>query len=213
MTDIRPIETIYNGYRFRSRLEARWAVFFDHLGITYEYEPEGLVLSDGSYYLPDFYLPQFHCYFEVKRLPQMICRNHLPKEDFGEAIKKISNGSHTNAWAGIIAFGDPYDHYMWIFCQAMNDSSGGPYDGPVVFGQHPNSGSPMLLAWDDPGDRSFITSFCESMEYIPMETERTTIDSCVITNRIIQAELTARQARFEHGENPSVEEAFEGVEE
>lgn len=25
---IKPIETIYNGYHFRSRLEARWAVFF-----------------------------------------------------------------------------------------------------------------------------------------------------------------------------------------
>jgi len=27
MADIKPIETIYNGYKFRSRLEARWAVF------------------------------------------------------------------------------------------------------------------------------------------------------------------------------------------
>ena len=26
---IKPIETNYKGYRFRSRLEARWAVFFD----------------------------------------------------------------------------------------------------------------------------------------------------------------------------------------
>ena len=39
--DIKPIETYYNGYRFRSRLEARWAVFFDALGVPYEYEPEG----------------------------------------------------------------------------------------------------------------------------------------------------------------------------
>ena len=38
--DIKPIETVYNGYRFRSRLEARWAVFFDAAGIEYEYEPE-----------------------------------------------------------------------------------------------------------------------------------------------------------------------------
>lgn len=43
---IKAKETEYNGYRFRSRLEARWAVFFDVLGIKYEYEPEGLVLSD-----------------------------------------------------------------------------------------------------------------------------------------------------------------------
>lgn len=54
---IKAIETSYGGYRFRSRLEARWAVFFDALGITWEYEPEGYVLSDGTCYLPDFWLP------------------------------------------------------------------------------------------------------------------------------------------------------------
>ena len=48
------IETEYNGYRFRSRLEARWAVFFDALGIDYEYEPEGYELPSGKRYLPDF---------------------------------------------------------------------------------------------------------------------------------------------------------------
>ena len=50
---IRAIETYYNGYRFRSRLEARWAVFLDALGVKYEYEPEGFTMN-GIYYLPDF---------------------------------------------------------------------------------------------------------------------------------------------------------------
>ncbi len=31
-------ETYYDGYRFRSRLEARWAVFFNNIGLEYEYE-------------------------------------------------------------------------------------------------------------------------------------------------------------------------------
>lgn len=57
MNKIKPIETEYNGYRFRSRLEARWAVFFDAAGIQYQYEPEGYLLPDGSMYLPDFFLP------------------------------------------------------------------------------------------------------------------------------------------------------------
>lgn len=52
---IRPIETRYKGRRFRSRLEARWAVFFDHLDIPWEYEPEGFHTEDGPY-LPDFRL-------------------------------------------------------------------------------------------------------------------------------------------------------------
>lgn len=53
---IKPIETEYKGYKFRSRLEARWAVFFDACGVKWEYEPEGFDLGDGLYYLPDFLL-------------------------------------------------------------------------------------------------------------------------------------------------------------
>ncbi len=56
---IKAIDTIYNGYKFRSRLEARWAVFFDALHIKWEYEAEGYILSDGTHYLPDFWLPTF----------------------------------------------------------------------------------------------------------------------------------------------------------
>ena len=33
MREIKAIETVYKGYRFRSRLEARWAVFFDACGV------------------------------------------------------------------------------------------------------------------------------------------------------------------------------------
>ena len=51
---IKAIETEYKGYRFRSRLEARWAVFFDEAGIKWEYEPEGFELPSGKRYLPDF---------------------------------------------------------------------------------------------------------------------------------------------------------------
>lgn len=67
MSDFKAVETVYKGYLFRSRLEARWAIFFDSLGIKWEYEPEGIVLRNGKCYLPDFYLINFNCYFEVKR--------------------------------------------------------------------------------------------------------------------------------------------------
>lgn len=53
---IKAIETRYKGYRFRSRLEARWGVFFDALGIEWKYEPEGFELADGTRYLPDFWV-------------------------------------------------------------------------------------------------------------------------------------------------------------
>lgn len=63
---MKSIETEYKGYKFRSRLEARWAVFFDAAGIKWEYEPEGFVMSDGTKYLPDFYLPEYDWYVEIK---------------------------------------------------------------------------------------------------------------------------------------------------
>lgn len=50
------IQTWYKGIKFRSRLEARWAVLFDTIGAEWEYEPEGFKSSDGTYYLPDFIL-------------------------------------------------------------------------------------------------------------------------------------------------------------
>lgn len=69
---MKAIETTYRGVAFRSRLEARWAVFFDKLGIEWEYEPEGYE-AGGTRYLPDFWLPTvLHrgraggLYFEVK---------------------------------------------------------------------------------------------------------------------------------------------------
>src|SRR6267378_3728953 len=62
------IETHYKNCKFRSRLEARWAVFFDALRIEWLYEPEGYEMFDGTRYLPDFYLPRFNrgIYAEVK---------------------------------------------------------------------------------------------------------------------------------------------------
>jgi hypothetical protein len=43
------IPTIYRNRRFRSRLEARWAAFFDQMGWRWEYEP-----FDLNGWVPDF---------------------------------------------------------------------------------------------------------------------------------------------------------------
>lgn len=78
IVNVKPIETHYNGYRFRSRLEARWAVFFDAIGLKYEYEHEGYRLDDNTFYLPDFYMHrvvkdevfgyrrEYHSFIEIK---------------------------------------------------------------------------------------------------------------------------------------------------
>jgi hypothetical protein len=54
---MKAIETEYKGHLFRSRLEARWAVFFDALNISWVYENEGYDLGKLGWYLPDFWLP------------------------------------------------------------------------------------------------------------------------------------------------------------
>lgn len=62
---MKAIETFYRGNLFRSRIEARWAVFFSTLGIPYEYEKEGFELERINY-LPDFWLPIQKCWIEIK---------------------------------------------------------------------------------------------------------------------------------------------------
>lgn len=63
---ISPIQTQYKGYRFRSRLEARWAVLLDALGETWNYEDEGFNLNDSGFYLPDFLTTLKSANFEGK---------------------------------------------------------------------------------------------------------------------------------------------------
>lgn len=66
--DYTPKPTSLYGVDFRSRLEARWAIFLTELGIEWRYEPRLWKLGPGSivWYLPDFYLPQAGVWAEVK---------------------------------------------------------------------------------------------------------------------------------------------------
>lgn len=189
---MKAIQTEYKGYLFRSRLEARWAVFFDKIGIPWEYEPEGLILSGNKYYLPDFYLPEFHCYFEVKPI-------HLLKDNEGyKAIDKISDGSRNDDWAGIIAFGDPCDDNLMLFCLESDDSGSGNYESEVTIGIHPKHKVPYLFAYTDNRRRSFFVSY-DDMSYIPATTceyGRYKIRDFV-NSQIYCARVASRQARFE----------------
>ncbi len=79
---LQAIETTYHGYKCRSRLEARWIVFFEAMKYRFEYEPEGFEFHTSfplhlrevfkgytpkpTRYLPDFWLPQVEMWAEVK---------------------------------------------------------------------------------------------------------------------------------------------------
>lgn len=109
MNGIKPLDTLYDGHYFRSRTEARWAVFFNALGIKYEYEPEGYKLEDGTCYLPDFWLPDVGgrtedhrtgIWFEVKGIyPSETDTRKM------ELLCKLLGEGRT--MAGIIAVGPP----------------------------------------------------------------------------------------------------------
>ena len=57
--------TPYHGTTCCSPLEARWAVLFDRMGITWIYEPEEFMV-DGHHVVPDFWLPHYGCFWEVR---------------------------------------------------------------------------------------------------------------------------------------------------
>jgi len=93
---IKAIETKYDGHKFRSRLEARWAVVFNHLGLIYEYEPEGFNLNTLGCYLPDFYLPHQKMWIETKPyiapMPNIYMAGKISYNDWRQAFINIKEG-------------------------------------------------------------------------------------------------------------------------
>lgn len=192
---IRPIQTEYKECLFRSRLEARWAFFFDLMGIKWEYEPEGIILDNGTYYLPDFFLPDFHCFFEVKRAGI----KGTNEGDTAEA--KILDGDD---WAGMICFGDPVDDDIMIHCQELDNQGGGNYEGAVTIGIHPETKKPFLFTTEWWRECEFFPSWPEYEVKIPMVTAEygKYSYSDFVTRKVLSVRKLARQARFEHGEKP-----------
>lgn len=169
---IKAIETVYNGYRLRSRLEARWAVFFDTLGIEYQYEPEGFDLGNGIWYLPDFWLPGFELWVEIKGTEP----NY---DEQSKAALLAQQGDNT-----VLIFWCDFsrktrNHTMCFW----KDSNG-------VFHSFSGGYVTHLLAWGQGWDKMIVDNG------ITLGTERTHD----FINRLMQrAYTTARQARFEKG--------------
>lgn len=65
-TPIDAVPTTYDGTDFRSRLESEWAQTLNLNGINWEYEPVTVTLPSGATYIPDFWLPDFGTWIEVK---------------------------------------------------------------------------------------------------------------------------------------------------
>jgi len=211
---IKAIETEYNGYKFRSRLEARWAVFFDAAGIEYQYEPEGVETSDGDKYLPDFYLPELETYVEVKgKRPgyeQEILR--LPKFiEWGGQIKQILILSDVP--------GKTEDGGIWHFPALYWNGLGVDYgwfffsDGCDCIYGHVSKANyirPHITEWSLKQGRFSIDPKSDYSKDMRNITEPMIINgyqfptSWERNENVASALLKARQARFEHGETPVI---------
>lgn len=100
---IKAIPTEYKGFLFRSRLEARWAVWFDEMNLEYEYETEGWEVAAGVWYLPDFRLETM--WVEIKH----------KFDDDASAVDKMGLLVAGVRVPGVIVYGDPLDHYAVLF--------------------------------------------------------------------------------------------------
>lgn len=219
MADIKPIETFYNGYRFRSRLEARWAVFFDAAGIKYEYEPEGYEV-DGIKYLPDFYLPELDVHVEVK--PD---RDGIEKDiircskmiKWGGAIKAIlflgniptldtENGGHWHFPILYWKYDDVFPGWWYFEDECDDDGNSVRVIGTVPY--RANYPSPFYICEDDKivgrldnVSLSAVTDCELRNKKTPKDFLDFNIDFLLTRDELFYAALRkARQARFEHGE-------------
>ena len=117
---INPIETLYKGIRFRSRLEARWAVFLDALNFKFVYEPDGYDL-DGTWYLPDFWVPDWKAFLEIK-----------PEQPTQEQMDKCQHLSTVTGHSVLLIAGQPWiDEYtVFLFQQEIPSQPEDEDDGP-----------------------------------------------------------------------------------
>lgn len=185
MSELKAIETQYNGYRFRSRLEARWAVFLDAAGVPYKYEPEGYDL-DGILYLPDFYLPKLECWFEVKggkvtdeaaHKAYMLCR--ATRQTVLMAGDMFNENPHVWLW-------------RWRYMDGMNIQAV-VLRPDTVWAQCSECGTIVPARYQ-----------VDENDYVPMSS----LGRCECTNErweplsdgMVTAYQAGRQARFEYGE-------------
>jgi hypothetical protein len=202
---IKAIETQYKGYRFRSRLEARWAVFFDALGIEWEYEKEGYDLGEAGWYLPDFWLPEIQVWIEIK--------GGNPTNEEMVKAENLCRGTQNSV---VIFSGNPWFNIARAYY--MIDDNEELWDASFYFDSLENDGYDFEkkdghgcyyqgtytwgLTWNSTGNPHAIQDFSE-------KNERKFGLICLVegedsrdAQRCAFAYAAARSARFEHGETP-----------
>lgn len=220
---IKAIETEYNGYKFRSRLKARWAVFFDALGVEYEYEPEGYEYwetEEGkTMWLPDFRLPnEGNMLVEVKggdealkndwdKLSLAVDYHNTPASDGLLILGEIPNPENIG-WGQIPVF----SYLAWYkgvccdFAAFVDKPKYGKKGRRYLVTGIDNIFSSVYAL--DGGDfaTGYTSAFCDMPSCV--STKSRTISEKDLRSSLFpklkEAYKVARQARFEHGETPVI---------
>lgn len=186
---IKPIETVYKGYRFRSRLEARWAVFFDTLGVKWDYEKEGFEFNNGEMYLPDFWLPDEGLWVEVKGV--------FPDDAY---MCKLSHFRDAIGQGVLLVVGLPGENMAHLWAYDTNDSGAGTYEEYVDIAAVKRNGRLELITIEDfrlIRDRSVYSD-----EMFEIDLDVSYLPDRVLFPSVCRAADAAKSARFEFGETP-----------
>lgn len=98
---MKALPTTYRGFKFASRLEARYAYFMDMLQTPWEYE-KGAYDLDGLTYIPDFWLPALKVWLEVK--------GEIISDEVGlKVLEKAGRLAILSGHPVVLVFHDPYD--------------------------------------------------------------------------------------------------------
>lgn len=184
---MKAIETIYKGYRFRSRLEARWAVFFDALHLNWQYESEGFELPSGGRYLPDFKitLRKGTLWVEIK-----------PGADESDKFEEFMSSANTPNWYGTILNDIPDPQFV---ANNINNYYYPENERPFMwFGDGGWDNYHRFCVCISCGEAGFeFNGLCDRIGCKCNPKEQSTAKH----QKIISAFAKARGARFEHGEN------------
>lgn len=195
---IKAIETHYDGYRFRSRLEARWAVFFNSLRIPYEYEKEGFMV-DGKPYLPDFYLPRQDVWVEVK--PN---ETHKAYEGF-DTVQEFFKSSGFRCLLLIGPPGSSADVLWW----QLKENNALFIKGCFSLGFDKFKRECCLwffsVSLDETGKYRQLEM--HDLEPVDFKAKRSALYPRLNHHRLLKAYEEARSARFEHRETPAITSA------
>lgn len=224
---VQAIQTEYAGYRFRSRLEARWAVFFETLNLDWQYEPEGfkLNLEDGGYtrrYLPDFLIRQgdTQIWVEVKGTESELVKSlplYADMIDYGGVLPGVcASGEGHYLTGGLLILGPvPQIKDGYTPCHSILQHRKGVERRFIHFemlgkkgflnlhtslSRHSHSGVCGYTGDALPDDGfPFTETIQYREEFLYNGSSYCTIDSL---GRVADAYKAARAARFEHGETP-----------